>query len=280
MALITLVVLVIFVDSISHWIDPNASWYSVAQNSLAQRRTLTQARDFLRVQEVLQTDEAIIAQRLGLSIDDSQKAFPADPFLRLNDRAFGPERVTRSSVIQNVDALLTEEKNYDGPYYILEEEVARYVTDGTDDVLYKSLYCDREGYNALDATILSNIQDFEGGYGDTHALLGLVILQELQCTNKELIERDIEEISGRLVKAQNGASINDLFMERVVLLYWAGKGNLVRQHWMLSISAAQHDDGGFAFSEGGVSDPHSTALAALALTYYQDGKDHQPVILP
>jgi hypothetical protein len=133
-----------------------------------------------------------------------------------------------------------------------------------------ALYCDTFEYTENDFANLLTFRD--SGYGDTHVLSTLNMLETNDCINSEVLEQYRELISQAVADSHNGGH-GDLQSEQIVSLYWAGYGNLVQESWIEQILTHQNFDLGWG--AGGTSNPHNTGLSLLALIYWNEGKRNQ-----
>jgi hypothetical protein len=65
---------------------------------------------------------------------------------------------------------------------------------------------------------------------------------------------------------RQAGAFNDLSAERAAFLLWGGRRDLVDDAWLVKIKSAQGPDGGWGDGAGAAPNPHTTALAAWALT--------------
>ena len=116
----------------------------------------------------------------------------------------------------------------------------------------------------------------DGGYWDTHYLMSLLLLKKNGCYEQRRVDDEIEKVVKRIVEIENNdIYFSDLYAERIVALYWAGKGDLVRASWIDKISNFPGTDSGWADKGKYFSNAHTTGLALLSLLYYQDGSNSQ-----
>ncbi len=187
-----------------------------------------------------------------------------DPFLRVLG-----ERKRSFSVFDSMDPVRSES----GYGYRVSSEYRRFLVDPWDEILLKPLYCDVYGYSDRDFSALASIP-LDGGYADTHKLLGLLFLREQGCYDRAMLDRMIRQGSERIAgSAESDAGWSDLSSERIVFLYWAGEGSLVKREWVERIADAQGSDGGWSDPDfGSGSNAHSTGLSLLAIRYFLEGK--------
>lgn len=134
-----------------------------------------------------------------------------------------------------------------------------------DQAIVKTLYCDLYGYTQDDLNELFTFRD--NGYGDTHVLTSLLLLQKNNCLDQESIKNKIHAIATDVANAHDG-TFNDLNSEIITFLYWAGYGNLIQEAWIRPIIDNQNTDHGFGSAN--LSNPHTNGLSTLALIYYKE----------
>jgi len=146
----------------------------------------------------------------------------------------------------------------------------------------RTLYCDLyESYGDADFGELLRMADHQGGYFDTHLLMGLRLLEANGCRDGNEVERQVKEVGQRILEAQRQhPDSGDLFVERTAFLFWAGLGDRIEEHWIRTLLANQNADHGWGTSPGQESHPHPASLAILALTYYLDGRAQQEFFYP
>ena len=139
----------------------------------------------------------------------------------------------------------------------------------------KAIYCDKIDYDMEDLRdLMSNKKG--SGYEDTHVLLGLLMLRENKCYSRRIVERHINEMVDAIFKVlQRHDNYYDLFVERVVFLYFAGRGDLVEEAWIRRIAEGQGDDGGWGVLEGMFSVEHPTVLSVIGLLFWMEGSPSQ-----
>lgn len=195
-----------------------------------------------------------------------------DPFLRVLS-----ERKRAFSLFESLDPVRTES----GYGYRIRSDYRRFLVDPWDDVLLRALYCRTYGYSDRDFSVLASIP-LDGGYADTHKLLGLIFLREDGCYDRDTLDRMIRQGAEHVARsAEADTEWSDLFSERVVFLYWAGEGSLVKREWIERIADAQ--GGGGAWTDpawNADSDAHSTGLSMLAIRYFLEGKPETEFFAP
>jgi hypothetical protein len=146
-----------------------------------------------------------------------------------------------------------------------------------DEVLLKAMYCRDFGYDAADLERLLATITSSGDYDDTHALVSLLIVKLSECQPANRVEPPIASLIENIVQAQNNAeAFNDLYVERVAFLYWAGAGHRVNPEWIATILERQLENGGWEPDGSPGANLHQTALASLSLLYFKEQKSAQP----
>ena len=136
------------------------------------------------------------------------------------------------------------------------------------------------GYDDFDEELLGLMRDNEGGYGDTHYLLGLLLLEKLGCRTTEKLFHEKKEVIKSIITAQEDEQeFSDLFAERIVLLFWAGHGDAVDLNWIERIIQEQQTNKGWHDSGEVESNPHTTGLSSLAIKYFIEGEIRQDVLV-
>lgn len=224
----------------------------------------------LEFDEYFLLKEIIGHKNKKLVIDD--KKYFSDPFRRLLDRKNPMDRIAFTKKNQ----ALAMGHQISNSFYDIDNVPSRFLADATDDVVLKALYCDLTGYAEDDFKILKALNSGDGGYLDTHFLIGLMLLKNNHCYEEEKINEQVGAAVASLVKAQkNDIDFSDLYAERIVVLYWAGYGHLVEKEWVEKVRDALMDDPGWRDREKIASDAHTTGLAILAMLYYSEGKSTQ-----
>lgn len=168
----------------------------------------------------------------------------------------------------------------DWPYRI-PPPYAQEVYTPFDRVLLRSMYADIGDYGPADVEIAQAVRRGDGSYADTHVLaaLQLVIAQGRDPGGRAAAESD--QLARSVAAAQDlAATVDDLFAERIVFLYWAGHGDLVKAEWLARLVQAQRPDGAWGSGSGQGHNLHATALATLALLYHEAGATRQPLYAP
>lgn len=231
----------------------------------------------------LQTDEYILYAMLWPDqVDRVQRVFSQDPFDRIYQKDVAVDDL---AIVRRVDSGedvidLYLREGVDTPLYSIDEQFQSAMIDPTDEVITKALYCDMTGYDDFDEELLGLMRDNEGGYGDTHFLLGLLLLEKLGCRTSDEIFAEKRDVIKAIIAAQEAdQEFSDLFAERIILLFWAGQGDAVDVKWIETIVANVQNDGGWRDIGEMESNPHTTGLSALAIKYFDEGELWQDVLL-
>lgn len=281
-AIFLMIITFICIDLVSFKINQHSSIFVQLVKKYYFVPVLSEAENFYKTyDEPLQTDEFVMLLWLWPERAYSlERVFEIDPFYRMYSnkwkidnlslvrRADSREEVAGLAKIFGINTML---------YEITDEKIGKIMTDPTDDIVLKALYCDESGYDDFDYKLLSVIRDDEGGYGDTHYLLSLLFLERLGCGNTDVVMQDKQDVIGNILAAESEEQeFSDLFVERIALLYWAGHGQSVDIEWINKVAKNIQRDGGWRDVGVDKSDPHTTGLAALAIKYFisdvQDGQ--------
>jgi len=204
------------------------------------------------------------------AIDPFQR-YPGHAILRLFDANWRPDDLSIQPASKKLPAQIS------GGAYHFSDPHHRELYLPRDEVLLKAMYCRDFGYEPRDLDILLATIDNDGGYNDTHALASLLIIRQSGCLPPETLAPHIATLVEILIRTQNSTELfNDLYVERVAFLYWAGAGDQVERKWIKTILDRQLDNGGWNADGSPKANLHQTALAALSLIYYLDGKKEQP----
>lgn len=248
--LMSLLILFIISDFLSFKIDEHSSLFITFIKKYNFNKSLHKTKDLYKMQKKpLESDEFMMLNWLWDNVaQNTPKTFELDPFYRMLN------------------------KNYNGYIYNYRDlDKYKYLmTDWTDEYIISALYCDKLNYSENEFKKLKNIRDYEGGYGDTHYLLGLLFLKSLNCYPYEILSKEKKDVIESIIKAQNKIvqpSI-DLFAERIVFLYWANKKKQIKYSWIKRIVDIQNNDGSWTDIGMQKSDFHITGLSALVLKYY------------
>jgi len=145
------------------------------------------------------------------------------------------------------------------------------------DVMLKAIYCDKTGFDNGDFYILKLLKNGSGGYLDTHYLFGLLFLKKNNCYAEAELDKQIAAVSADIAIAEdNDKAFSDLYAERIVFLYWAGYGNLVKKEWADSIKNNFNKEYGWTENSSQSFNGHVSGLSLLALIYFAENKNLQP----
>jgi hypothetical protein len=283
-AIFLMIVIFVLLECATYIYDQHDSIVVNVYKRFTLTRTLEQSQEFYDTYDTpLQTDEFIALMWLWPErAAVAQRAFHSDPFYRTYADELRNDHFEIVRRIDTMDMLTDFEETYGTSAYVydlsgLTEEI---MTDPTDDVVLKALYCDTFGYDQFDYQLLYNERDHRGGYGDTHFLLSVLFLEQLGCVSKEDIATDKQSVIDDIIFAQQtDHQFSDLFAERVVFLYWAGEGEQITLSQMKLIANNIQSDGGWKDVGAHKSNPHASGLAALAISYFIAGDDHQNVLI-
>ncbi len=204
-----------------------------------------------------------------------------DPLARLfsDDFALPGLVIQRQVKSENeVDDLFSKNnKEFNNYFYKFDDKLKPFFVHAYDDILIKSLYCKETGHDDLDAYIIKKMRDFEGGYTDTHAILAIWFLEAKNCISTERFQNFKAEIIEALVKAlDKNPGFSDLYAEQVAFLFWAGRGDLVKEEYIETIVKAQKANGSWeAFP--GLEDMHTVGLSTVALREFLAGSQFTPL---
>jgi hypothetical protein len=191
-------------------------------------------------------------------------AYAPNPFVRLLDKNVYIPSLAFSAPENNA--------------YKINPEYEQYLTDPWDSVLLKALYCDISGYDYKDFATLESLYQGDGGYFDTHLIIGLALLERNSCYQKEEIDAALSRAAKSVIQAENSDNVfSDLYAERIVVLYWAGFGEYVRSNWIERVEDSSSDPGWGAGAPGETVNPHTTGLALLSLIYYKANVSFEPI---
>lgn len=237
-------------------------------------KILNKAERFLRGEQNISDIGSLFLKELAVPGSVSEKDIPLnDAFSRTFNQkyTFTPLIIKRTvnSVQQLKEKLHSKNHVFGNYFYEFPESINETLVHRFDDVLIKTLYCDKGSFDDLDLAIVLSMRDFIGGYADTHGMLALLFLEGNNCFNKAQLKEAKDAIVVSLLKAlENDVLFSDLYVERIACLYWAGVGHLVKKEWIERIMAAQRKDGGWANKKRKSSSVHTTGLAVLSINYY------------
>lgn len=140
-----------------------------------------------------------------------------------------------------------------------------------DTIMRRCLYADRLGLGEEFIDELRSLED-GGGYGTTHIVVGGRLLKRLGTIDHAVIDAAMQETAERIAAAQHSARSGDIFAERIVVLHWLGRRDLIDPAWIVRLVDARLPDGGWAGRVSlrrSVSNQHTTALGIAALMQYR-----------
>lgn len=197
--------------------------------------------------------------------------FRGDPCLRLLDRSHAAPGLSFERVAQGDPAW---------PYRV-PPAFAEQVYTPYDRALLRALYADVGDFGAEDIERIRTVARGDGGYADTHALMALLLVIAQGRDVAGAAQAEADRLCRLLAAAADAAEqFDDVFPERIVFLYWAGHGDLVKPAWIARILAAQRPDGAWGSDRSQGYNLHTTALAVLALLYHDEGRPQQPLYPP
>ncbi len=197
-------------------------------------------------------------------------SFRSDPFKRwLNkDQPLANIQIQKKNINAGIG------KDLGSHFYLINGETTE--VKGWNDILIKAFYCDITGYDNADLLTLKFLNDKNGGYGDTHYLFGLLILKENNCLSESKLNELIKEVATSIVQAEEKDLLfSDLYAERIVLLYWAGYGDLIKKEWIDLVENNFTKEYGWREKEENVFRAHTTGLSMLSILYFIEGKRQQ-----
>ena len=229
----------------------------------------------LRVDDafLLQLIQGLIKDRYAtLNVERTIPNFAPDPLSRLLERekpVLGLSFFRRPNAYEPLP-------HVNNNSYLIDRVFEQYLRDPYDDILWKALYCDLSGYDEVDFATLRSIRSMKGDYADTHFLLSLLLLKENKCFDDKRLAVEIQATVQPIANAaKEDTAFSDLYAERIVFLYWAGYGNVIKNDWIEIIRKARTADPGWRDSGVRISNAHTTGLALLALIYFEEGKPKQ-----
>ncbi|MBT4288663.1 MAG: hypothetical protein HOD92_15155 [Deltaproteobacteria bacterium] len=238
---------------------------------------LNRTEQFYRARKLpLHTDEFVMMLWLWPKLaTEVSRVYEKDPFLRIYSSILFSDtlHISRRVNLLEEAAELIRFSGENTLFYDFGNQYNAVLTEPRDDRVLKAMYCDKTGYDELDFKIMYSLRDHNGGYGDTHYLLSLLLLEKFQCVNQTIIEQTKQQVINDLIDAQSlDNSFSDLFAERMVLLFWTGRYDVIKFNWIMRVAKEQTDDGGWWDVETDGTDPHITGLSALAIKYFIEAR--------
>ena len=126
-----------------------------------------------------------------------------------------------------------------------------------------------------DPDIVSKLGAIEdgGGYGTTHIVVGGRLLLRNGGARREEVEALLNDTVETMRRCNDRTTYaGDLFAERVLMLQWLGRHDLVRPAWILRMLKRQQSDGGWRARNVlplGQSNQHTTALVLGTLSEFR-----------
>jgi hypothetical protein len=233
----------------------------------------------LRPDEYLFIKEA--ANKIGTNnIDFSilEKKYAKNIFARILSK---DDYIKGIQIEKKKDALNAIGQPLEGKFYDIKnvDEKSNAETFGVwNDIIAKALYCDKTGFDNGDFYILKLLRSRDGGYLDTHFLFGLLFLKKNGCyVDENSINKEIADVSSDIAKAEDSDKIfSDLYAERIVFLYWAGQGDLVKKKWIDFVKNNFNNDYGWTEKGSQNFSGHVSGLSLLSLIYFTDGAKEHP----
>ena len=240
--------------------NPFANDFSAENDSTPELQTKSHARSFLEhYTKPIRLDESMLVN-----------------LLRERDPFFQTPKITQL-LKKNYSATNPMARAYgEQPYSTstqVEDSMAH--SDAGDAYLIHALYCDLVPFSPDNFKKLLTFTDGQGGYGDTHVLLVLSFLKHRNCVDTAEIDTAMAPIVQRIAGAEFSSTSYDIQAERIVFLYWAGKGDLVQKAWIDHLLAGQAKDGSWVDPHRSVLIVHATAFSLLALYYFNQGLPYQ-----
>ena len=145
-----------------------------------------------------------------------------------------------------------------------------------DSIFLKALYCDVSGYTNEDFEMLSDLDHRGSEYLSNSYLFALLLLQENQCYDNQVLTNAIEDSAQRMARTEDeDTKFTDIYAQRIVLLYWSGYGNLVKNDWIKKIRENYKPGVGWVGSGKLQTENRPTGLSLLGLLYYKAAKLHE-----
>jgi hypothetical protein len=172
-----------------------------------------------------------------------------DAALRLFDRAYDPA----APALAHLPDIMAVR-----PYQYIEQ------------LMVKAVCADQ---NDLGEDFLRDLEDTDdrGGYGTTHIVAAGTILKRFSKIPAPQIEAMMRKCIPSMTRRNRTGYPGDQFCERVVMLQWLDRHDLVPPAWILRILAHQNPDGGWqarGVPPEGQSNQHTTCLALAALAEF------------
>lgn len=123
--------------------------------------------------------------------------------------------------------------------------------------------------------ILDRLRAFDdgGNYGTTHIVLGAHLLLANGGAPADETLALVESVIDSIAAANDRTSrADDIFAERIMMLGWHGRHELIRPAWIIRLLASQRADGGWAsanFPPRDGSNQHTTIAAMTALAEFR-----------
>lgn len=136
-----------------------------------------------------------------------------------------------------------------------------------DTIMRRCLYADRLN---LDERFLEELGSLEdgGGYGTTHAIVGGRLLLRFSHIDPDAIRAFMDARAECIAKANRAERHGDLFAERILVLQWLRRFDLIDPVWIERMTRAQLPDGGWGgrpMLRKPVANQHTTAIAVAVL---------------
>lgn len=258
--------------------DPKSSLFFYWQKKWAYNSAIQKGiqfysnenREKLRIDDFFLLKQINAKKNLGMKLDGGKYA--ADPFRRLLDK----KNPMNGLKFERNNLGVIDKYAIDNNFYTIFGAPKSFLTDPTDDVVLKSLYCDLDDYSDADFGILKLFNRQDGGYFDTHFLLSLLFLKNNHCYDEKKIDEQIQIATENVIDAEKrDIEFSDLYAERIVFLYWAGRGDAVEKEWVGKVKNSQATNFSWHDKAGLATDAHATGLAILSMIYYAEGNAAQ-----
>jgi len=151
-------------------------------------------------------------------------------------------------------------------FTISEEALKNGFNNLTNEITLKSLYCGDYPVEANFLEILRSEAD-KDGYNLTHSLLALQWLKENDCIDSEKNKKTEEYFIRKSIELINSAKeFDDLTIEAIAFVQYAGYHGLISEKWIQKIIALQQKDGGWKWSsKHGKTSEHTSVVALWVL---------------